>query len=70
MCFRYPTNSYNPVTGQAGGNWECQIAGFYYAGLEEIVQGDPLGLSRRSEVPFVLSPAKATFAQLLRKLGQ
>ncbi len=64
MCFRYPSNSYNPATGQTGGAWECQPAGFYLNGLSEMQQGDGFGLSRSSTVPFVLSHKKTTLSQL------
>jgi hypothetical protein len=67
MCFKYPANSYNPVTQQAGGNWECQIAGFYLARQVENMEGDVLGLSSRTEVPFVLARRKTTLAALIRK---
>lgn len=70
ICFRYPSNSYNPATGQAGGGWECQIAGFYFAGLSEVVPGDLLGLSRRSAFPFVLSRGRTSVEALLHKLVQ
>jgi hypothetical protein len=68
LCFRYPGNSYNPVTRSRGGNWDCQLAGFYLTGLAEIVPGDVLGLSRRAQVPFVLARSKTTIANLVRKL--
>lgn len=64
MCFRYPSNSYNPATGQTGGMWECQPAGFYLRGLSEIQEGDGFGLSSASAVPFVLSPRRTTLSQL------
>ena len=67
MCFKYPANSYNPATGQAGGDWECQIAGFYLAKMVENMEGDVLGLSNRTEVPFVLARRKTTLAALIRK---
>ncbi|MGV3650466.1 MAG: hypothetical protein ACO1OK_03515 [Devosia sp.] len=68
MCFRYPTNSYNPVTGTRGGRWECQVAGFYFASLAEIVPGDVLGLARQQNVPFVLSRNKTSLARLIQKV--
>jgi hypothetical protein len=65
LCFRYPGNSYNPATGQAGGQWECQIAGFYYQSLAELKAGDFLGLARSSTPPFILSPKKTTIMELI-----
>jgi hypothetical protein len=67
ICFKYPTNSYNPATGQTGGEWECQIAGFYLAASAEIMDGDVLGLADSTEVPFVLARRKTTLAALIRK---
>lgn len=68
MCFRYPSNSYNPATKQSGGSWECQAAGFYLGGLAEMNPGDVLGLSKSANVPFVLSKRKTTLAKLTRLL--
>lgn len=68
MCFKYPANTYNPSTGQTGGSWECQAAGFYLAGIKEHLDGDVLGLSKSTEVPFVLSKRKTTLSNLIRKL--
>lgn len=67
MCFKYPANSVNPATNQRGGDWECQIAGFYLAKTVENMDGDVLGLSSRTEVPFVLARRKTTLAALIRK---
>jgi hypothetical protein len=68
MCFKYPANTFNPVTGQSGGNWDCKAAGFYMTGVAEHKDGDVLGLSRSAEVPFVLARKKASLASLIRKL--
>jgi hypothetical protein len=68
LCFRYPENSYNPVTGDKGGSWSCQPAGFYLAVVVDHAKGDVLGLSKQQAVPFVLSKRKTTLANLLGKL--
>lgn len=68
MCFKYPTNSVNPATNQRGGSWECRPAGFYLGDSEEIMTGDVLGLSSRTEVPFVLARRKTSLAALIRKV--
>lgn len=65
LCFRYPGNSYNPATGRPGGQWECQVAGFYYQGLSELKAGDFLGLARSSTPPFILSAKKTTIMELI-----
>jgi hypothetical protein len=66
MCFRYPSNSYNPTNGQKGGAWECQPAGFYLRDVVETADGDVLGLAKRDAVPFVLSKKKTRFNSLIR----
>jgi hypothetical protein len=70
LCFKYPSNSYNPVTKQFGGSWECQIAGFYLRGIADHAKGDVLGLARSSAVPFVLSPGRTSLSALLGKLSR
>ena len=62
MCFRYPSNSYNPVTQQIGGAWECRPAGFYLRDIVDRQSGDVLGLAKRKQVPFVLAKRKTRLA--------
>jgi hypothetical protein len=69
LCFKYPSNSYNPVTKQSGGAWECQIAGFYLRGIADHAKGDVLGLAKSSAVPFVLSRARTSLSALIGKLS-
>ncbi|MCB9992467.1 MAG: hypothetical protein H6873_02295 [Hyphomicrobiaceae bacterium] len=64
MCFKYPTNSYNPATGERGGNWECRPLPEYLGTLKEQVSGDLFHLARSQHVPFVLSKEPATLQQL------
>lgn len=68
LCFKYPGNSYNPVTGQAGGGWECRPAGFSLVDVVDSAEGDVLGLAKSEQVPFVLSKRKARLGDLLRKV--
>lgn len=68
LCFKYPGNSYNPMTKQAGGGWECQPAGFALTDVVDSAEGDVLGLAKSEKVPFVLSKRKARLSDLLRKL--
>lgn len=57
IYFRYGYNSYNPVTGVIGGQWEpCPVA-LWSLSIVEAVPGDILGLARR--LPFVLKPHPA-----------
>ena len=44
LCFRYQANSYNPVTGQSGGQWECRNRTGALGGLISFVEGDAFGL--------------------------
>ena len=66
MCFKYPSNSYNPSTGQNGGSWECRPAGFYLRDISDRQNGDFLGLAKSKEVPFVLAKKKTRLTDLLR----
>ena len=68
MCFRYPSNTFNPATGQKGGGWECQAAGFYLRDIAEVKEGDVLGLSKSSAAPFELQRRKTSLSRLMRQL--
>ena len=70
MCFRYPSNSYNPATGQTGGAWECRPAGFYLRDIVDRQSGDILGLAKRNDVPFVLAKRKTRLVDLVRLAGK
>lgn len=50
LCFRYQSNSYNPVTGQNGGKWECTSKNRGKMGLVSKVDGDAFGL-KSGKVP-------------------
>jgi hypothetical protein len=45
LCYRYGTNSYNPATGRAGGNWNCQEAISYFIQYD-VFDGDVLNLEK------------------------
>lgn len=45
ICFRYQSNSSNPVTGQTGGEWECQGKISAQSDLVSSVDGDAFGLT-------------------------
>jgi hypothetical protein len=68
MCFMYGQNTYNPVTQQGGGAWECGDASLYLIGMAEAVKGDVFGLSQ-GRVPFKLSSAQTTLGQLASRAG-
>lgn len=51
LCYQYQRNSYNPVTGQMGGNWECSTQNWVH--LPVAMAGDPFSLAM-DKVPFVI----------------
>lgn len=68
MCFLYGESSRNPLIGQQGGQWECDMAAYYLLNRDEIVAGDPLRLARA--VPFALPRgANVSIAQAMEKAG-
>jgi len=69
MCFLYGENSRNPITGQNGGQWECDMAAYYLLNRDEIVDGDPLKLAQG--VPFVMPRStNISIAQAMTKAGR
>lgn len=68
ICFKYPTNSIDPVTKTKGGRWECTEGLVYLADADEIVVGNPLGLSP-SGPPFVLKKSKTTIEAVMKSTG-
>ena len=67
ICFRYGPNTYNPVTGRAGAEWECRPSDVFARTTVDRVAGDVFGLARRNAVPFVLAPDRTTIADLKRR---
>ena len=57
IYFRYGSETYNPVTGVIGGQWESRPTALWSASVVEAVPGDILELDRR--LPFVLQPRPA-----------
>ncbi|MDI1451540.1 CHAT domain-containing protein [Polyangium sp. 6x1] len=55
LCFRYDTNTYNPVTGEHGGNWERTLLQRWGASIVDAVPGDVFGLATR-RIPGRLPP--------------
>ncbi|AUQ54694.1 hypothetical protein PhaeoP30_02026 [Phaeobacter inhibens] len=53
LCFTYPHSSYNPVTGDVGGQKECQLQTVLGGALEGALAGDVYNLSS-GRVPYVL----------------
>ncbi|WP_082023041.1 hypothetical protein [Leisingera sp. ANG-S5] len=57
LCFTYPKSSYNPVTGFAGGQKECQPLAVLEGALAGAIAGDEFNLSSGS-IPYVLRRGK------------
>ena len=53
ICWRHPTNSYNPVTQTQGGNFACQRLDFTQRQIVAALPGDPFSL-RDGTVPYAL----------------
>lgn len=68
LCFRYGTNTANPVTGVKGNEWQCGAAGMMEASFVSKRDGDIFGLSKAIAVPFPLMRDKTSIDQLLFKL--
>jgi|TARA_R100000455_G_scaffold18414_1_gene9057 hypothetical protein len=68
ICFKYPTNSYNPATKDYGGNWECQDLAIYARRVVEVSDADIFRLST-GRVPFRLEPSDLNFYDLKNIAG-
>jgi hypothetical protein len=51
ICYKYQSNSFNPMTGQLGGDWECSATNWVRLG--DAIQGDPFGLAS-GRLPFAI----------------
>lgn len=45
ICFRHPLATYNPVTRETGGNFQCQSLGLSRRITVAVLDGDPFGLA-------------------------
>jgi len=52
ICFRSPSNTYNPVTRTTGGDWQCGRQGLWTLVLRGRLAGDVFGLSKSENVPY------------------
>ena len=68
LCFDYGRNTVNAWSRQRGGE-ECVPAEIRARLTLEGSQGDIFGLSRRTEVPFVLPTSPTTFADIRKRIG-
>ncbi len=69
LCFLYPGRSYNPLTREYGGRWDCRNLGRYAARIKEIRAEDIFGLSS-GRLPFPLSAASTSFDALLERINR
>jgi hypothetical protein len=72
ICFQYGANTYNPVTGRMGGDWECRLAHAFARSTVDRSDGDVFGLAKRDAVPFELTRERTTINNLrttARRLG-
>lgn len=69
ICYRYGSNTFNPVTMTSGGDFDCAPAPLLMADVIETADGDIFGLAKRKAVPFKLSSRKTSFERLLNKCG-
>ncbi|WP_422048666.1 hypothetical protein [Shimia sp.] len=58
VCWRHPSNSYNPVTGQTGGQYACEPLAVAQKSQIARLAGDPYNLSS-GRVPHRLERCKA-----------
>lgn len=68
MCFAYGADTYNPATGQRGGDWECMPFRLWWASLTERLKGDVLALEGRKAVPFKLKRNYVRLPALVRRV--
>ena len=67
ICYLYPGSSFNPVTNQRGGGWDCRsIKRFRYSTVESR-KGDVFGLSRSAFPPFILTNDRTTIDAILAR---
>lgn len=70
ICFLYSPRSYNPVTKEFGGSWECREAEESLYLTDEIVRGDPLGLES-GRLPYVLpDDVNVSVAAAMQRAGR
>jgi hypothetical protein len=70
ICFKYGANTYNPATGSRGAVWECVLAEDSLGRSKESEAGDPFGLSKRAQPPFVLTRDLTTFREIKARMRE
>jgi len=69
ICFLYPRRSYNPVTNESGGDWDCRRLAAQISQFNENASGDIFDLASM-DIPFVLEKDNLDFDELLQKAGR
>lgn len=63
ICFGYPENSYNPVTGERGGGFKCRLTRDFQSNVTQTCKGDVFKLAT-GNIPYVLKKSRAQLADL------
>ncbi|MBD0416219.1 hypothetical protein [Oryzicola mucosus] len=66
ICYTYSKATYNPVTGESGGELECSPLSTFSIYINEMAPGDPFRLASGS-VPFPLDKRSTTLDALYAK---
>ena len=67
LCYRYGANTYNPITNESGGSWNCSPA---LSSDKDILKGNPFNLKPGS-VPLIISDRGRYYPEHFAKwLGQ
>ena len=70
ICFRYGPNTYNPVTRQRGGQWQCRPFRLFARGVVSACTGDVFRLSnRQGAVPHVLKRDRRSLSTYTARCG-
>lgn len=67
LCFKYPSKTRNPVTGQTGGSWECLPWQYHRKALVGMKSGDVFNLALSRKVPFRLKRKRMTLKEIETK---
>ncbi|MEP2781225.1 MAG: hypothetical protein ABJO67_20910 [Pseudoruegeria sp.] len=70
ICFRYPNRSYNPVTQQFGGRWECRPSTVFGRDMTALIQGDEFNLSSGRIPRSMLRGTVLSTPQLVNLIGR
>jgi hypothetical protein len=63
ICFSYPSNSYNPVTKERGGDWKCRLTRNFERHVTQTCKGDVFRLAS-GKIPFVLKKGRSQLNDL------